>query len=38
MEAAPLLEIRGLEQEDPGAACVVCGKPGTERATWAKSY
>jgi prolyl-tRNA synthetase len=27
-----------IEREDPGAACVHCGKPGTERATWAKAY
>ena len=27
-----------LEQVDPGGACVVCGKPGTERATWARAY
>jgi prolyl-tRNA synthetase len=27
-----------LETEDPGAPCVVCGQPGTERATWAVAY
>lgn len=27
-----------LEQEDPGAACVVCGKAGTEVALWGRSY
>ena len=27
-----------LETVDPGASCTVCGKPGTERATWAKAY
>ncbi|MDQ3964670.1 MAG: proline--tRNA ligase [Actinomycetota bacterium] len=27
-----------LEKVDPGAPCTVCGKPGTERATWAKAY
>jgi prolyl-tRNA synthetase len=27
-----------IESEDPGASCVHCGKPGTERATWAKAY
>ncbi len=26
------------EREDPGAPCVVCGAPGLERATWARSY
>ena len=27
-----------LEQEDPRAPCAVCGKPGTEIATWAQAY
>ncbi len=27
-----------LEQRDPGRACVVCGRPGTEEATWAVAY
>ena len=27
-----------LEREDPGAACVVCGEPGLDRATWARAY
>jgi prolyl-tRNA synthetase len=27
-----------LEQEDPGAACIHCGSPGVELATWARSY
>ena len=27
-----------LEPVDPGAPCTVCGKPGRERATWAKAY
>jgi prolyl-tRNA synthetase len=27
-----------LEREDPGAPCIRCGKPGMERATWAKAY
>jgi prolyl-tRNA synthetase len=27
-----------LEHEDPGAACLVCGRPGVERATWARAY
>ena len=27
-----------LEDEDPGAACVVCGKAGITTATWAKAY
>jgi prolyl-tRNA synthetase len=27
-----------IEREDPGASCMHCGKPGAERATWAKAY
>jgi prolyl-tRNA synthetase len=27
-----------LKQEDPGAPCVICGRPGAERATWARAY
>jgi len=27
-----------LEPEDPGAACVVCGRPGVDRAAWARAY
>jgi prolyl-tRNA synthetase len=27
-----------LEPEDPGGECVVCGKKGVERATWARAY
>jgi prolyl-tRNA synthetase len=27
-----------LEPADPGAACVHCGAPGTELATWARAY
>jgi prolyl-tRNA synthetase len=27
-----------LEPRDPGAACVHCGSPGTEVATWARAY
>lgn len=27
-----------IEREDPDGACVVCGNPGTERATWARAY
>ena len=32
------IRILPLEKEDPGAACSVCGKPGTERATWGRAY
>jgi prolyl-tRNA synthetase len=27
-----------IEREDPGAACMHCGKPGVEVATWARAY
>ncbi len=27
-----------IEPRDPGAACMHCGKPGTEIATWARAY
>jgi prolyl-tRNA synthetase len=27
-----------LEPEDPGAPCVVCGRPGADTATWAIAY
>jgi prolyl-tRNA synthetase len=27
-----------LEPEDPGAPCVVCGRPGVDTATWAIAY
>jgi len=27
-----------IEREDPGASCMHCGRPGTERATWARAY
>ena len=27
-----------IEREDPAAACVHCGKAGTEIATWARAY
>ena len=27
-----------LEASDPGTACMHCGKPGTEVATWARAY
>lgn len=32
------IRVLPLEREDPDAACVVCGKAGTERATWARAY
>lgn len=37
-ETKATIRLLPIEQEDPGAACVVCGKPGVERATWGKAY
>jgi prolyl-tRNA synthetase len=37
-ETKATIRLLPLEQEDPGAACVVCGSAGTERATWAIAY
>ncbi len=37
-ETKATIRFLPLEQEDPGAACTVCGAPGTERATWAIAY
>ncbi|MBA3430930.1 MAG: hypothetical protein H0U16_05555 [Actinobacteria bacterium] len=37
-ETRATIRVLPIDQEDPGGACVVCGRPGTERATWAKSY
>jgi len=32
------IRVLPVTREDPGGACVVCGKPGLERATWARAY
>jgi prolyl-tRNA synthetase len=37
-ETKATIRVLPLEREDPGGPCVVCGKPGVERATWAQSY
>jgi prolyl-tRNA synthetase len=37
-ETKASIRVLPLEREDPGGDCVVCGRPGTERATWAKAY
>jgi prolyl-tRNA synthetase len=37
-ETKATIRVLPLEQQDPGGPCVVCGKPGLERATWAQSY
>jgi prolyl-tRNA synthetase len=37
-ETKATIRVLPIEREDPGAACVVCGRPGAERATWAKAY
>jgi prolyl-tRNA synthetase len=37
-ETKATIRFLPLEPEDPGAACVVCGRPGADRATWAIAY
>ncbi|HYP24063.1 MAG TPA: His/Gly/Thr/Pro-type tRNA ligase C-terminal domain-containing protein, partial [Actinomycetota bacterium] len=37
-ETKATIRVLPLEREDPGAACLVCGSSGNERATWAKAY
>jgi prolyl-tRNA synthetase len=32
------IRLLTLDAEDPGAPCAVCGRPGTETATWAQAY
>lgn len=37
-ETAATIRALPLEREDPKTPCTVCGKPGTERAVWARAY
>ena len=37
-ETKATIRVLPLEVEDPGAPCLVCGRPGAERATWARAY
>ena len=37
-ETSATIRVLPLETEDPGAPCVVCGNPGTEKAIWARAY
>jgi prolyl-tRNA synthetase len=37
-ETSATIRCLTLEPEDPGAPCAVCGRPGTETATWAQAY
>ena len=37
-ETKATIRFLPLEPEDPGAACVVCGEPGVDTATWAIAY
>lgn len=37
-ETKATIRVLPVHQEDPGGACLVCGNPGTERATWARAY
>jgi prolyl-tRNA synthetase len=37
-ETKATIRFLPLEPEDPGAPCIVCGRPGVDRATWAVAY
>ncbi|HET7429367.1 MAG TPA: proline--tRNA ligase [Gaiellales bacterium] len=37
-ETSATIRCLTLEREDPGAPCIVCGRTGTETATWAQAY
>jgi prolyl-tRNA synthetase len=37
-ETKATIRFLPLQPEQPGESCVHCGKPGTERATWALAY
>jgi prolyl-tRNA synthetase len=37
-ETKATIRTLALQPEDPGAPCVICGRPGAERATWARAY
>jgi prolyl-tRNA synthetase len=37
-ETKATIRLLPIEQSDPGAPCSVCGRAGTERATWARAY
>jgi prolyl-tRNA synthetase len=37
-DTAATIRVLPLDPEDPEAPCTVCGKPGSERAIWARAY
>jgi prolyl-tRNA synthetase len=37
-ETSATIRVLPMETENPSGPCVVCGEPGSERATWAKAY
>jgi prolyl-tRNA synthetase len=37
-ETAATIRCLPLERELPDCACIVCGRPAAERATWAQAY
>jgi prolyl-tRNA synthetase len=37
-ETKATIRVLPIEREDPGGQCLVCGRPGTERATWGRAY
>ncbi|MFN2489026.1 MAG: proline--tRNA ligase [Actinomycetota bacterium] len=38
LDTKATIRVLPIEREDPEASCIVCGKPGIERATWGRSY
>jgi prolyl-tRNA synthetase len=37
-ETKATIRVLPIERRDPGMACLVCGRAGTERATWGRAY
>jgi prolyl-tRNA synthetase len=37
-ETKATIRVLPIEREDPAAGCLVCGRPGLERATWGRAY
>jgi prolyl-tRNA synthetase len=37
-DTSATIRVLPIDVEDPDAPCSVCGKPGAEKATWAKAY
>jgi prolyl-tRNA synthetase len=37
-DTSATIRVLPIDVEDPGAPCAVCGRPGVEKALWAKAY